>query len=195
MLHIRANRRPYESIVAYALVPTLDPLKRDRQAKPPAPPNPPFQLPKTSKLQTSALAPMFRCLIVICWTPLLFAQADEVRAMLARSEAVWNRGDLEAFVQDYEDAPETTFIGNEVVRGGTAAILERYRRRYPNREAMGTLTFSEIETRLLAPGLALATGKYDLRRTPAGGGDASGRFTLVVRKTAAGWKIIHDHSS
>ena len=71
----------------------------------------------------------------------------------------------------------------------------RYRRRYPNREAMGTLTFSEIETRPLAPGLILATGKYDLKRTPSGGGDASGRFTLVIRKTAAGWKIIHDHSS
>ena len=60
---------------------------------------------------------------------------------------------------------------------------------------MGTLTFSEIEVRPLAAGLALATGKYDLKRTAAGGGDASGRFTLVIRKTRAGWKIIHDHSS
>ncbi len=138
---------------------------------------------------------MLRLLVLICWTPLLFAQTEEIRAMLAKSQAMWNRGDLEAFVTDYEDAPETTFIGREVVRGGTKAILDRYRRRYPNRDAMGTLTFSEIETRPLAPGLILATGKYDLKRTPAGGGDASGRFTLVIRKTPAGWKIIHDHSS
>jgi uncharacterized protein (TIGR02246 family) len=138
---------------------------------------------------------MLRWLILICWTPLLFGQGEEIRAMLAKSQAMWNRGDLEAFVTDYEDAPETTFIGREVVRGGTKAILDRYRRRYPNREAMGTLTFSEVETRLLAPGLILATGKYDLKRTAAGGGDASGRFTLVVRKTPGGWKIIHDHSS
>ncbi len=138
---------------------------------------------------------MLRWLVLICWTPLLFAQGEEIRAMLAKSQAMWNRGDLAAFVTDYEDAPETTFIGREVVRGGTKAILDRYRRRYPNREAMGTLTFSEIETRPLAPGLVLTTGKYDLKRTPAGGGDASGRFTLVIRKTPAGWKIIHDHSS
>jgi uncharacterized protein (TIGR02246 family) len=138
---------------------------------------------------------MLRWLVLVCWTPLLFAQGEEIRAMLAKSEARWNRGDLVAFVSDYEDAPETTFIGREVVRGGTKAILERYRRRYPNRDAMGTLTFSEIETRPLAPGLILATRKYDLKRTAAGGGDASGRFTLVVRKTPAGWKIIHDHSS
>jgi len=108
---------------------------------------------------------------------------------------MWNHGDLAGFASYYEDAPTTTFIGREVVRGGTQAILERYQRRYPNRETMGTLSFSEIEVRELAPGLALATGKYDLARTAAGGGNASGRFTLVVRKTAAGWKIIHDHSS
>ena len=138
---------------------------------------------------------MIRWLILICWTPLLFAQGDEVRAMLKASEAVWNRGDLVTFVTDYEDSAETTFIGREVVHGGRQAILERYRRGYPTPEAMGTLTFSEIEVRPLADGLALANGKYSLKRTAAGGGDATGRFTLVLRKTPAGWKIIHDHSS
>src|SRR5579872_192825 len=138
---------------------------------------------------------MRRWLISICCTSLLLAQGDEIRTLLARSEAMWNHGDLAGFASYYEDAPTTTFIGREVVRGGTQAILERYQRRYPNRETMGTLSFSEIEVRELAPGLALATGKYDLARTAAGGGNASGRFTLVVRKTAAGWKIIHDHSS
>ena len=134
-------------------------------------------------------------LILLSLTMRCFAQSAEVHAMLKRSEAAWNRGDLVAFSTDYEDAPETTFIGRDVVRGGTKAILERYKLRYPNREAMGTLTFSEIEVRPLAAGLALATGKYDLKRTAAGGGNASGRFTLVIRKTPAGWKIIHDHSS
>lgn len=132
---------------------------------------------------------------VLCLTPLLFAQSDEIRALLMRSQEVWNRGDLETFVTDYDDSPETTFIGNEVVHGGREAILGRYRRRYPNREAMGTLRFSEIAVRMLAPGVALANGKYELKRTSAGGGDASGRFTIVLRKTREGWKIIHDHSS
>jgi len=138
---------------------------------------------------------MLRWLLILCCMSPLFAQSEEVRAMLKNSEAVWNRGDLVAFVTDYEDSPETTFIGNEVVRGGTKAILGRYRRRYPTREAMGTLVFSEIDVRPLSAGLALATGKYSLKRTAAGGDDASGRFTLVVRKSPAGWKIIHDHSS
>ncbi len=138
---------------------------------------------------------MVRWFLLICWTPLLAAQGDEIRAMLQNSQAAWNRGDLAAFATDYEDSPETTFIGRDVTHGGTQAILARYRKGYPTREAMGTLAFSEIEVRPLATGVALATGKYELKRTAAGGGDAAGRFTLVLRKTPAGWKIIHDHSS
>ena len=116
--------------------------------------------------------------------------------LLDASAAAWNRGDLVAFVSLYEDSPETTFIGREVTRGGTQAILSRYRRTYPTKDAMGALSFSEIQVRVLSPDIAaLATGKFELKRSASGGGDAMGRFTLIFRKTAAGWKIIHDHSS
>jgi uncharacterized protein (TIGR02246 family) len=134
------------------------------------------------------------CLFLFC-TPLLFAQADEIRAMMDRSQANWNRGDQAAFAADYEDSPDTTFVGKDVTRGGVAAVLARYQSHYPNREAMGTLTYSELSIRVLSPDIVLATGKFFLKRTAAGGGDATGRFTLVIRKTAKGWKIIHDHSS
>ncbi|MDE3166866.1 MAG: SgcJ/EcaC family oxidoreductase [Acidobacteriota bacterium] len=121
--------------------------------------------------------------------------AAEIRAMLRNSEANWNRGDLAAFASDYEDAPTTTFVGREVTRGGTAAILARYRRSYPTAEARGTLVFSEIEARPLCGDYAIAIGRFALSRTAAGGGDAAGRFSLVLRRTARGWKIILDHSS
>ena len=136
-----------------------------------------------------------RTLLLFLCAPLLFAQGDEIRAMLTRSEAAWNRGDLAAFAADYDDSPETTFIGRDITHGGVQAILARYRRGYPTPEAMGTLTFSEISVRPIGKGYALANGRYALKRTQAGGGDAAGRFTLVLRKTKAGWKIIHDHSS
>ena len=137
---------------------------------------------------------MRRCLL-LCWVPLLFAQPDAVRAVMKESEDAWNRGDLVAFASYYEDSPETTFMGREIVRGGNEAILARYRRSYPTREAMGTLTFSEIEVRPLSEGYALVTGKFALKRTAAGGGDASGRYTLIFHRTPKGWKIIHDHTS
>ena len=50
-----------------------------------------------------------RSLLFLLCAPLVFAQGDEIRAMMTRSEAAWNRGDLAAFAADYEDSPETTF--------------------------------------------------------------------------------------
>jgi uncharacterized protein (TIGR02246 family) len=138
---------------------------------------------------------MVRLTLLLLLAPALFAQADEIRAMLKTSEAAWNRGDLAAFATDYEDAPTTTFVGREITRGGVDAILARYQRSYPTAEARGVLTFSEIEVRSLGDGFALALGRFALKRTAAGGGDAAGRFTLVLRRTTKGWKIIHDHSS
>ncbi len=138
---------------------------------------------------------MWRSLLLLACGSLLLGQSGPVEKLLKDSEAAWNRGDLAQFASYYEDAPETTFVGREVTRGGTQAILERYRRGYPTRERMGTLTFSEIAVRGLGGEYALATGKWSLERTAAGGGPASGRFTLVLKKTAKGWKIIHDHSS
>ena len=136
-----------------------------------------------------------RLILLTCSAPFLFAQGDVIRTMMKDSADAWNRGDLPAFAAYYENSPETTFMGKEVIHGGVAAILERYRKAYSTREAMGRLTFSEIEVRPLAAGLALVTGKFELQRTPAGGGPAWGRYTLVVRQTPSGWKIIHDHTS
>ena len=139
---------------------------------------------------------IFQWSTLLCCVPLLLlAQADDVRAILRNSEEAWNRGDLAAFASYYEDSPDTTFIGHEVVRGGVAAILARYRRAYPTREAMGKLAFSNVEVRTLSPGVALVTGEFHLERTAAGGGNAAGRYTLILRKTPSGWKIIHDHTS
>jgi len=138
---------------------------------------------------------MLRSAILFLSVPLLFAQSDAIRAVLEQSQKVWNRGDLAAFAAFYEDSPDTTFVGKEVVRGGVQAILARYRKAYPTRERMGTLHFSNIDVRMLTPRLALVIGEFHLTRTQAGGGDASGRYTLILRKTHAGWKIILDHTS
>jgi uncharacterized protein (TIGR02246 family) len=138
---------------------------------------------------------MLRLMLLFSLASLAFAQTSAIERILNDSEAAWNRGDLASFASYYDDSPETTFIGKEVVHGGVAAILARYRRAYPTRAAMGTLTFSEIQVRPLTDGFALANGKYALERTASAGGNTSGRFTLVLKLTASGWKIIHDHSS
>jgi uncharacterized protein (TIGR02246 family) len=138
---------------------------------------------------------MLRWCSLFFFFSLLLAQSDDIRAVLTHSEDAWNRGDLAAFASYYDDSPETTFVGREVVRGGVQAILGRYRKAYPTREAMGTLSFSNVNVRMLAADLALVTGEFHLERTAAGGGNALGRYTLILRRMSSGWKIIHDHTS
>lgn len=118
----------------------------------------------------------------------------EILAVVEKSADDWNRGDLEAFVQCYEQSPETTFVGTEVSRG-TEQVLSRYKRTYPDPARMGKTTFSELQARPLTPELAIVTGRFHLQRDAASGGDKSGLFTLVMRKGASGWRIIHDHTS
>jgi len=118
----------------------------------------------------------------------------EIRAVLDRQQADWNRGAIVSFMTGYDESPATTFQGKALVRG-FASVLERYKKQYPDQARMGKLTFSAIDIRMLGPDAALVLGAFALERDTEAGGAASGRFTLVFRKTPQGWKIIHDHTS
>jgi len=122
----------------------------------------------------------------------LFAQ--DVRAVLDEQTAAWNRGDLEAFVETYENSPSITFLGKEL-SFGRDAVLARYKRSYNTPEKMGKLRFEVLTVNPLGPDHAMVLGKFFLTRTAAGGGDATGHFTLLLHKGPKGWKIIHDHTS
>ena len=122
-----------------------------------------------------------------------------IRAVMAAQVAAWNRGDIGAFMQSYEDSPETTFVGGDIHKG-YQQILERYRQRYTSRAVMGTLRFSDLEVRLLPPSAgkveyAVVTGRFHLARTARGPAQKDdGIFSLVWRKDPSGWKIILDHT-
>jgi uncharacterized protein (TIGR02246 family) len=118
---------------------------------------------------------------------------DVIKVLVAQEEA-WNRGDIEAFAQAYKDSPDTLFITTSVNRGFTG-LLEAYRRNYPNRAAMGTLSFSDLEVHPLDERFAVVIGRYALERGKKDGGNAEGIFSLVLEKTAKGWKIVVDHTT
>lgn len=135
-------------------------------------------------------------LLILLFTVPLFAATpvEEIRAVLDRQVTDWNRGDVRAFMQGYDDSEETTYVGNAVVKG-YRRVLERYLDRYPTRQAMGTVRFSDIDIRLLGSGYACVLGKFHLERAEGAGGNASGIFSLILRRTPQGWKIILDHAS
>jgi uncharacterized protein (TIGR02246 family) len=122
------------------------------------------------------------------------SSAATIQKAIQEQAEAWNRGNVDAFMKTYKDAPDTTFIG-KTIQQGYAPILERYKKAYPNKDAMGTLDFSAITVRNLGPDYAVVTGRFHLARNAAGGGDASGIFSLVWEKTSEGWKIILDHTS
>jgi beta-aspartyl-peptidase (threonine type) len=116
----------------------------------------------------------------------------DLRALLQAQAAAWNRGDIAEFMKGYWRSPQTVFAGSSGVQRGWDALLERYQRNYPDRAAMGHLTFSELEITRLGPDAAVMLGHWQLQRDKDAPG---GVFTLVARHFPEGWRIIHDHTS
>ena len=121
-------------------------------------------------------------------------QELDVIKVLLKQEAAWNRGDIDAFADAYKNSPDTLFINNQVQRG-YAGMLDAYHHNYPNRDAMGTLSFSELEVHPLDEKFAVCIGKYRVERNKKSGGNAEGFFSLVLEKTEKGWKIVVDHTT
>jgi beta-aspartyl-peptidase (threonine type) len=115
-----------------------------------------------------------------------------VRAVLDAQVAAWNRGDIDGFMDGYDRGPDTVFVSGDSLTRGWQTVLDRYKKSYDSREKMGTLSFLEIEIKPMGRDTVVATGRLQLLRardTP------QGRFTLIFRRTPAGWRIVHDHTS
>lgn len=118
----------------------------------------------------------------------------EITAMLTRSAASWNRGDLAAFMGDYAHDSLTSYLSGAHFIHGWQPLFDRYQAAYfaPGKHR-DSLTFDEVHVRSLAPGVAFATARFALHR-----GDsltASGPFTLILTKDGDRWHIVHDHTS
>ena len=120
------------------------------------------------------------------------AARGQIEQVLGEQAAAWNRGDIDAFMEGYAKIPALRFASGGDVTYGWQETLDRYKRRYPDRAAMGTLTFSGLDVTVCAPDAALVFGRWRLK-TDAG--EPNGLFTLFFRKTDAGWRIVADHTS
>ena len=119
-------------------------------------------------------------------------QNTAVRAVLDAQRDAWNRGDIEGYMDGYDRSPNTEFVGGDNISRGWQTVLDRYKKNYNSREKMGTLTFSELEITVLSKDAALVLGRWRLKRA---NDEPHGTFTLLFRKSKAGWRIVHDHSS
>src|SRR5882762_1403675 len=141
----------------------------------------------------------FAVLILTCISASVIAQTKTdsrsqlaIRAVLDAQAAAWNRGDIEGYMNGYDRSPNTEFVGADSITRGWQDVLDRYKKRYDTREKMGVLTFSDLEITMLSKDAALVLGRWRLKRA---NDEPHGTFTLLFRKTKAGWRIVHDHSS
>lgn len=120
----------------------------------------------------------------------------EIRALLNAQVDAWNRGDIEDFMKGYWNSPNLAFLSSGGISRGWQMLLNRYTLNYPDRAAMGTLAFEDLEITVLAPDAAMVLGRWQLERERSGKKDTPGGvFLLVIRKFPAGWRIVADHTS
>ncbi len=118
----------------------------------------------------------------------------EIAAMLTRSAADWNRGDLAGFMSDYAHDSLTSYVTAGHVQYGWQKLYDRYQATYfaPGK-TRDSLSFEEVRVRPLTLDLALCTARFALHR--GGSVTASGPFTLLLQKRGTRWYILHDHTS
>lgn len=120
---------------------------------------------------------------------------QSIRQVLDQQVADWNAGNIEGFMDGYWRSDSLRFVSNGTVSYGWAETLANYHRRYPSRDSMGVLTFTDLSIASLGSNWASVFGRFNLERSVAGGGDATGLFTLLLHKESSGWKIRMDHTS
>ena len=121
------------------------------------------------------------------------AQAvTDILVVMDNQVSAWNRGDVDGFMKGYWNSPKLIFVSGDNVTRGWQPTLERYKKNYDSKEKMGKLEFKEVELNILSPDAAVVLGSWHLARDKD---EPHGKFTLVFRKMAEGWRIIMDHTS
>ena len=116
----------------------------------------------------------------------------EIRAVMKAQVAAWNRGDIDGFMEGYARSSATEFVSGDKLTRGWQTVRDRYQKKYTSREKMGVLTFSDLKITPLSRDAAVVVGRWKLARKSD---QPHGIFTLLFRRTPAGWRIVHDHTS
>jgi ketosteroid isomerase-like protein len=115
-----------------------------------------------------------------------------VLAVLAAQVEAWNEGSLRGYMEGFARADDLRFASGGTVRTGWRSAFEAYQQSYPDRTAMGTLHFADLDVRVLSDRWAVVFGEWRLERASD---QPSGLFTLLMERRPEGWRVVHDHTS
>lgn len=119
-------------------------------------------------------------------------EKQEILSILDKQKEAWNEGNLEKFMETYWKSEKLVFVGSRGPTYGWQATLDNYKKRYPNKAAMGKLEFKILEVSKIDKNTVFLIGRFELTREI---GDLAGHFTLVIQKINRKWLIVSDHSS
>ncbi len=120
------------------------------------------------------------------------SQSDLILKLLEDQRQAWNRGDINEYMQGYNQSDSLLFVGKSGPQYGWNNTLENYKKSYPSKSAMGYLSFDIKEIKMISADHAFVLGAWHLKREKD---EPKGYFTLLVKKIKGQWKVITDHSS
>ena len=134
-------------------------------------------------------------LIAVFFTVSTFAQNKDlikIEQILQQQANDWNNGDIDAFMTAYWKSDKLQFGGGRGLTFGWQATLDNYKKGYPNKDAMGKLTFTLKSKEKLSRKTAMIVGKWELERATD---HPNGHFMLIWKKMKGEWVIVADHTS
>ena len=128
----------------------------------------------------------------------------DAEALLLRQAEAWSRGDLDAFASAYDE--DVLFVSPSGLTRGRREVVERYRARYPDPAAMGSLSLEVLDVRPTwgrevsplgdaLPGRIhglVVVARWTISRPDLPG--ASGLTLLALERGRDGLRIVRDAS-
>ena len=133
-------------------------------------------------------------LLLLVFAMNLYAQRSQshlILKLLEDQRQAWNRGDLNEYMQGYNQSDSLLFVGKSGPQYGWNNTLKNYKKSYPNKSAMGYLSFDIKEIKMISADHAFVLGAWHLKREKD---EPKGYFTLLIKKIKGQWKVIADHS-
>ena len=122
---------------------------------------------------------------------------DDVNKVLDYQLKGWNDANIDVFMSGYIKDSSVRFITDKKVKTSWQEITDSYKKGYPDKDAMGQLTFHRDEIRWVNESayIAQVIGRWEViqKRKPTHD-TLSGRFSLIFIGTPEGPKIQIDHT-
>ena len=136
---------------------------------------------------------LLTCILILGFCVFLHAQDRQaILKVLETQQTAWNNGDIDTYMQGYWKSDSLLFVGGKVPVHGWQSTIARYHKAYPDKAAMGILTFTILKVDVLDATNAFVLGAWNLKREKDAPG---GYFTLWFKKINGEWKIVVDHTS